>query len=109
MPIFKSEHAVREWMGVCIDIHPEKSSSLLDGKFPLTGAQLRAARGILNWSVRDLAETAEVSASCVRRLEETDGPLMASERAIEPLRNTLDRAGIEFLFPFVGKPGVRPR
>ena len=38
----------------------------------LSGAQVRAARGILKWSVADLAEASDVSASTIKRLESVD-------------------------------------
>ena len=38
----------------------------------LTGAQVRAARGILKWSVADLAAASKVSASTIKRLESVD-------------------------------------
>lgn len=38
----------------------------------LSGAQVRAARGILKWSVADLAAASKVSASTIKRLESVD-------------------------------------
>lgn len=37
------------------------------------GAQVRAARGILRWSIADLAAESGVSVSTVKRLEQVDG------------------------------------
>jgi ribosome-binding protein aMBF1 (putative translation factor) len=37
------------------------------------GAQVRAARGILKWSVADLAAESNVSVSTIKRLESVDG------------------------------------
>ena len=71
MPVLKKDGALREWVGVCGDIHDQKVWSPPDQARTITGAQLRAARGILNWSVRDLADAAKISASAIRRLEET--------------------------------------
>ncbi|MEW8627054.1 MAG: helix-turn-helix transcriptional regulator [Candidatus Thiodiazotropha sp.] len=39
----------------------------------ISGAQVRAARGILKWSVADLAAESGVSVSTIKRLESVDG------------------------------------
>jgi PAS domain S-box-containing protein len=109
MPVFKKDGSLREWVGVCADIHDQKVWSSPNQALTITGAQLRAARGILNWSVRDLADAAKTSASTIRRLEEINGPPTDPEEAVVLLRETLEKAGVEFLFPPLGKPGVRPR
>jgi transcriptional regulator with XRE-family HTH domain len=96
-------------VGVCIDIHDKKLWSPPERGFRVTGAQLRAARGILKWSVRDLAEAARISASTIRRLEEINGPPIEPEPALTPLREAFERFGVEFLFPPIGNAGVRLR
>jgi GAF domain-containing protein len=41
-----------------------------------TNAQIRAARGLLNWSARDLAEAANVSETSIKRIEaQWEGPI----------------------------------
>jgi PAS domain S-box-containing protein len=109
MPILNPEGSVQEWMGTSIDVHDQKLLDLSASPSRLTGAQMRAARGILNWSVRRLAEQAGVSPGVVRRLEEYDGALPESDESLEVFRKALADAGVELLFPQVGKPGVRPR
>lgn len=109
VPILNPDGTVQEWMGMFADLHDEKPCSLPAPPSSLTGAQMRAARGILNWSVKELADRAGVSPAVVRRLEEYDGMLPVSGELAEKLQNTFSDAGIEFLFPQVGKPGVRPR
>lgn len=110
-PILLDTGAVREWVGLSTDIHDRKvwPAASISANTVLTGAQLRAARGILNWSVRELSEAASVSSSTIRRLEEMDGPPPGREEALDPLQAALEKAGVEFLFPPSGKPGVRPR
>jgi PAS domain S-box-containing protein len=108
MPVFNDDGSVREWLGLSYDITESKTWPRQSASGALTGAQIRAARGILNWSVRDLAEKAKVSGSTIRRLEESDGPASPGEPTIEPIRQALQKAGIEFLFPPAGKPGLRP-
>lgn len=61
----------------------------------LSSAQIRAARGILNWSAQELSQHSLVSFSTVRRAEADEGPsvrALAMSRICGALRN----AGIEF-------------
>ncbi len=106
--------AVREWIWAGHDIHARKTNPLLhgdgrDGATPrqLTGAQIRAARGFLNWSVRDLSEASGVSPSVIRRLEEFNSEPNSPEPRMEDLRAAFEESGVEFLFPSTGKPAVR--
>jgi len=63
---------------------------------PVEGGQLRAARGLLNWSVRELAAAANVSESTVRRLEDRNlGAGVAAATALD-VRRALEQAGIAF-------------
>lgn len=107
VPLKEMGGGVREWLGICIDMHEQKLSSQYAAR--LTGMQLRAARGMLNWSVKQLAQRSGISFSVIRRLEEYNGTPPMPDGSIDSLRDTLSNAGIEFLFPLVGKPAVRPR
>lgn len=109
-PIVLETGAVREWVGLSSDIHDRKvwPAAQDAGSFVLTGAQLRAARGILNWSVRELSQAASVSSSTIRRLEEMNGAPPGREDALAPLQSALEAGGVQFLFPPSGRPGVRP-
>jgi PAS domain S-box-containing protein len=94
-------------VGVSVDIHDAKISLQADNS-ALTGAQIRAARGILNWSVRNLAEATDLSPAMIRRLEETNGVAPIPGSSALKIKQSLHRAGVEFLFPAGGKPGVSP-
>lgn len=109
-PIMLEQGTVREWVGILFDIHDRKvwSDSSDAASSPLTGAQIRAARGIVNWSVRELSEAARVSSSTIRRLEEWNDAAATPEPSLVSIRAALEAAGVEFLFPPTGKPGVRP-
>jgi len=109
VPVVHSDGSIREWLGTSTDVQQAQLSIQHAATSRLTGAQLRAARGILNWSVKQLAARTGISAAVIRRLEEQNGLLRLPEEALSTLRNTLSGAGIEFIFPAVGKPGVRPR
>ena len=68
----------------------------------VTGAQLRAARGLLNWTVRDLAARSGVHRNTVTRIEtEATG----QGHAITALVQTLEAAGV--IAENGGGPGVR--
>lgn len=70
----------------------------------VTSAQIRAARGLLNWTVRDLAEKAGVHRNTVTRIE-TDAT--APGHAMSATVAALEAAGIEFIPENGGGPGVR--
>lgn len=110
-PIMLESGTVREWVGFSTDIQDRKvwPAATDTASTVLTGAQLRAARGVLNWSVRELSQAGGVSSSTIRRLEEMDGAPPGREEALAPLQAALEAGGVEFLFPPSGKPGVRPR
>ncbi len=75
--------------------------------FVITSEQVRAARALIRWEQRNLAETAKVSLPSIKRLETTPGPLSAQWRTIEAIRAALEAAGVEFTNG--GQPGVRLR
>ncbi len=62
----------------------------------ITSEQIRAARALLRWEQRDLADASKVSLPSIKRLEMIPGPLVAMPRTIEALRAALEAAGIEF-------------
>ena len=62
----------------------------------IAGRALIAARGFLNWSVRELALAAEVSESTVRRLEDEAQAVGVSAEIAADVRFALERAGIVF-------------
>lgn len=68
----------------------------------VTSAQIRAARALLNWTVRDLAERAGVHRNTVTRAEtDATGP----GHATASIRAALEAAGVEF----IGETGVKLR
>ncbi len=75
----------------------------------ITGGQIRAARGFLQWTAADLAAKAKLGLSTVRRAEDAIGipPLTAAN--LEMIRRTLEAAGIEFIPENGGGAGVRLR
>lgn len=72
-------------------------------------AQLRAARGLLNWTQATLSEQSGISLPTVKRLESSEGLLRVRLDTIEKLRGALEAAGVEFIAENGGGPGVRLR
>jgi transcriptional regulator with XRE-family HTH domain len=73
----------------------------------LMGAQLRAARALLNWSAAELATKSKLGVATIRRAERNDGLVGLTAANADQLVRTLQLAGIIFL-PAEGLgPGVR--
>ena len=73
----------------------------------ITSEQIRAARALLRWEQRDLAQASGVSLPSVKRLETRPGDLAAQERTIVQLRKALEKAGVEFIAENGGGAGGR--
>jgi transcriptional regulator with XRE-family HTH domain len=87
----------------------------------ITGAQIRAARAFLDWSISDLAKASGVSDKTIRLIEskgtepQISGGLDATVEyrsagrleSIKKLRTTLENAGITFLPPWRQGVGLR--
>jgi len=66
-------------------------------KPPISGAQLRAARALLKWSVHELSDQCRVSRSAIARGEKVDGVLSMQARNLDAIRRVFEEHGIEFL------------
>jgi transcriptional regulator with XRE-family HTH domain len=75
----------------------------------LTSEVIRAARALLRWEQRQLAEASLVSLPTIKRLEAKPGPLFAHASTLAALTRALEAAGIEFINENGGGPGVRLR
>ena len=73
----------------------------------LTGAQIRAARGLVRWSAEELARQARLGRITVTRAEATDGPPTMTAANMAALRQALESAGVEFIPENGGGAGVR--
>jgi len=67
------------------------------GEHMISRTQVRAARAILGWSVRDLAMRAFVGIAAVNLIEAVDPPPSENSRQLAAVRATLEAAGIEFI------------
>jgi predicted transcriptional regulator len=70
-------------------------SEVLDS-LAITSELIRAARALLRWEQRDLAQASGVSLPTIKRLEVTPGILAAHSSTVTALRRALESAGIEF-------------
>jgi transcriptional regulator with XRE-family HTH domain len=85
----------------------------------ITGAQIRAARAFLRWTIADLATAADVGLSTIQKVEEIDGePRVVStlqwrsdarDEAVTKIRGALEKAGITFLPESAHGVGLRGR
>jgi hypothetical protein len=108
VPILDPQGDIQEWIGSSRNVED------IDRLFPRkpgkpTGTQLRAARAILGWSVKELALASRVSQGTIRGMEAVDGPLQRYAAEAAAIQTALFNAGAEFTFSPDGEPGVRPR
>jgi transcriptional regulator with XRE-family HTH domain len=71
----------------------------------LTSAQIRAARGLLDWSQKDLAEATKLSVQTIKRMEGARGPDASTEANVQAVRHALEGAGVIFLESKSNKDG----
>jgi transcriptional regulator with XRE-family HTH domain len=75
----------------------------------ITSDQIRAARGLIRWSARQLAEKAGLSLPTIQRIEAADGIPPTSAKPLDAIQRALEAAGIAFVPENGGGPGVRFR
>ena len=73
----------------------------------ITSAQIRAARGMLDWSRKDLAKSSGLSFASMMRLESFDGVPSSNFKTLEAIKTAFEQAGIEFIGTPEDRPGVR--
>lgn len=73
----------------------------------ITSEQVRAARALIRWEQRDLAEASGVSLPTVKRIETKPGILTGHGTTLAALRRALEEAGVIFVPENGEGPGVR--
>ena len=75
----------------------------------ITSGQIRAARSLIKWTGKELAEASGVAFSTLMRLESGEGVPAAQAKTLDAIEKAFEKAGIEF----IGSPdegaGVRWR
>ena len=72
----------------------------------ISGSQIRAARGFLRWSIKDLAEKSGISWPTIQRLEQEDGIPNTKAQTLLDVKKALEIAGIDFTGEPDDSPGV---
>jgi hypothetical protein len=73
----------------------------------LTSEQMRAARMLLRWEQKDLAEASKLSLPTIKRLEVQPGPIRANPTTVAAIERAITDAGIVFILENGGGSGVR--
>lgn len=73
----------------------------------ITSEQLRAARALLRWEQKTLAEASSVSLATIKRFEGRSGPISANQPTLNAVLRCVDAAGVEFIAENGGGAGVR--
>jgi len=73
----------------------------------ITGSQIRAARGALGWSVRDLADRTGIGTATIVRYEAAADVPKSRKGHLDTLRRYFEAAGIEFIGSSDDRPGIR--
>lgn len=63
----------------------------------MSAGQMRAARALLGWDQRQLAEAAGISVPTVQRMEASDGTVRANVDTLVKVVEALARAGVELI------------
>ncbi len=63
----------------------------------LFAQQIRAARGLLHWSARQLAERAGVNISTIQRMENAEGLVCGNVATLRRIQAAFEDAGVEFI------------
>ncbi|MFK0335347.1 PAS domain-containing protein [Rhizobium sp. NPDC090275] len=92
MPLVNASGAIDQWVGYSVIAE----TSLPEvGAACLCSAQIRAARGFLDWTAQQLAEFSGVSFSTIRRMEASHASVRAD--SVQQVRATFEKRGIVFV------------
>ena len=73
----------------------------------ITGQQIRAARGVLGWSIDEFAKISTVGAATLKRYELVDSVPKSRKDNLEKIKQAFERHGIEFIGTPNDAPGIR--
>lgn len=78
----------------------------------ITGRQIRAARALVDWTIRDLARESGIHFATLSRAEQSEGTPSMRTDTLGAIQAALEGAGVQFLdgpYSGDGGPGVRIR
>ena len=75
----------------------------------ITSDQIRAARALLRWSGKDLAEKSGIGFSTLMKMESDPGVPNSNFKTFDALKKAFEEAGVEFIGKPEGGAGVRWR
>ncbi len=75
----------------------------------MTPDQIRAARALLRWSARVLAERSSVHITTIQRMERAQGTLHGRIATLRKVQAALEAAGVKLTERKRGNPGIRLR
>jgi transcriptional regulator with XRE-family HTH domain len=73
----------------------------------ITSGQIKAARGLIGWTARELAEKAAIGFSTLIRIESADGVPSSNVKTLAAIKNAFEEAGLEFIGTPQSGAGVR--
>ena len=73
----------------------------------ITSSQIRAARSLIKWTGKELANASGVAFSTLMRLETGDGVPSAQVKTLDSIQKAFEKAGIEFIGSPEEGAGVR--
>ena len=75
----------------------------------ITSDQIRAARALLRWSGKDLAEKSGIGFSTLMKMESDPGVPNSNFKTFDALKKAFEDAGVEFIGSPDSQAGVRWR
>jgi transcriptional regulator with XRE-family HTH domain len=75
----------------------------------ITSGQIKAARGLLGWTVQELADKSGLGFTTIVRMESADGVPPSQAKTLDAVRRAVEKAGIEFIGSPDNGAGVRWR
>jgi transcriptional regulator with XRE-family HTH domain len=73
----------------------------------ITSGQIKAARGLLNWTVQQLADKSGLGFTTIVRMESVDGVPPSQAKTLDAVRKAVEKAGVEFIGTPDSQDGVR--
>ena len=73
----------------------------------IASSQIRAARALLDWSIKEASLMSKVSGPTIQRLERQSGAISSQPRTLIDLKRAFEEAGVEFIGTPDNGPGVR--